>query len=183
MFDARPFFTALAELRREDEGIRAHLSVNFVGHQAREVRRRHRGARARRDACATSATSPTQTCLRYLAESDVLFLCQIPVHESASTKLSGKLFEYLYMRKPILALTLPGLTAEILARVGLGTVVAPRRRRPASSGRCATSTARGTGATGGRRRTRRTSPRSTATRQAERLAALADRVVAARAGR
>jgi hypothetical protein len=39
--------------------------------------------------------------------------------------LSGKLFEYLYMRKPILALTLPGLTSEILARSGLGVTVEP----------------------------------------------------------
>src|SRR5262249_41118579 len=62
------------------------------------------------------------------AESDVLFLCQIPVYESASSKLSGKLFEYLYMRKPILALTLPGLTTEILARSGLGVVVDPGDR-------------------------------------------------------
>src|SRR5262249_20131074 len=71
---------------------------------------------------------PHQVSVRYLAESNVLFLCQIPVYESASTKLSGKLFEYLYMRKPILALTLPGLTSEILARSGLGVVVDPGDR-------------------------------------------------------
>ena len=71
---------------------------------------------------------PHATSLQYLAESDVLFLCQIPVYESASTKLSGKLFEYLYMRKPILALTLPGLTTDILSRSGLGIVVAPDDR-------------------------------------------------------
>jgi hypothetical protein len=71
---------------------------------------------------------PHATSLQYLSESDVLFLCQIPVYESASSKLSGKLFEYLYMRKPILALTLPGLTTEILSRSGLGTVVHPDDR-------------------------------------------------------
>jgi hypothetical protein len=68
---------------------------------------------------------PHQTSLRYLAEIEVLFLCQIPVYESATTKLSGKLFEYLYMRKPILALTLPGLTTDILSRSGLGLAVDP----------------------------------------------------------
>jgi hypothetical protein len=66
--------------------------------------------------------------LRYLAESNALFLCQIPVYESAASKLSGKLFEYLYMRKPILALTIPGLTADILSRSGLGLVVDPNDR-------------------------------------------------------
>jgi hypothetical protein len=32
------------------------------------------------------------------------------------------------MRKPILALTIPGLTADILSRSGLGTVVDPNDR-------------------------------------------------------
>jgi glycosyltransferase involved in cell wall biosynthesis len=124
MFDAEPFFTAIRDLVHEDGGLRAHLRINFVGtkrgkyddfidHHRLETNVRYIGY------------VPHQTSLRYLAESDVLFLCQIPVYESATTKLSGKLFEYLYMRKPILALTLPGLTTDILSRSGLGVAVDP----------------------------------------------------------
>jgi glycosyltransferase involved in cell wall biosynthesis len=124
MFDAMPFFTALRELRQSDEGIRAHLRVNFIG-----TKRGKYDAFIRENGLAETVRYvgyvPHQTCLRYLAESDALFLCQIPVHESASTKLSGKLFEYLYMRKPILALTIPGLTSEILERSRLGRSVDP----------------------------------------------------------
>ena len=124
MFDAVPFLTAVRDLLHEDEALRAHLRINFVGtkrgkyddfidHHRLETNVRYIGY------------VPHQTSLTYLAESDVLFLCQIPVYESATTKLSGKLFEYLYMRKPILALTLPGLTTDILSRSGLGVAVDP----------------------------------------------------------
>jgi hypothetical protein len=124
MFDAVPFLTAVRDLLDEDEAFRARLRINFVGakrgkyddfinHHRLETNVRYIGY------------VPHQTSLTYLAESDVLFLCQIPVYESATTKLSGKLFEYLYMRKPILALTLPGLTTDILSRSGLGVAVDP----------------------------------------------------------
>lgn len=124
MFDAIPFFRALRELLDEDEEMRSRLKVNFIGTKRGKyddyIKRNQLDTHVRYIAYVPHATS-----LQYLAESDVLFLCQIPVYESASTKLSGKLFEYLYMRKPILALTLPGLTSEILSRSGLGIVVDP----------------------------------------------------------
>jgi glycosyltransferase involved in cell wall biosynthesis len=127
MFDAIPFFSAVKDLVDESEEVRAHLRVNFVG------TKRGKYDDFIRDHALDGTVRyigyvPHQTSLRYLAESDALFLCQIPVYESATTKLSGKLFEYLYMRKPILALTIPGLTTEILSRSGLGTVVDPGDR-------------------------------------------------------
>ena len=127
MFDARPFFRTLRELLDEDAEIRSRLRVNFIGTKRGKyddyLRQHDLGGHVR-----YVGYVPHATCLQYLAESDALFLCQIPVYESASTKLSGKLFEYLYMRKPILALTLPGLTADILAQSGLGMVVDPNDR-------------------------------------------------------
>ena len=127
MFDAVPFLTAVRDLVEEDEGMRAALRINFVGTKRGKydnfIQQNQLDANVR-----YIGYVPHQTSLRYLAESDVLFLCQIPVYESATTKLSGKLFEYLYMRKPILALTLPGLTTDILSRSGLGVAVDPNDR-------------------------------------------------------
>jgi glycosyltransferase involved in cell wall biosynthesis len=127
MFDAVPLLSTVKELADEDEGIRARLRVNFVGAKRGKyddfIRENHLETNVR-----YIGYVPHQTSLRYLAESNVLFLCQIPVYESATTKLSGKLFEYLYMRKPILALTLPGLTSAILSRSGLGIAVDPNDR-------------------------------------------------------
>ncbi|MFM8410944.1 MAG: glycosyltransferase, partial [Alphaproteobacteria bacterium] len=37
----------------------------------------------------------------------------------------GKMCEYLYTRKPVLALTIPGVTSRILERAGVGTTVDP----------------------------------------------------------
>jgi glycosyltransferase involved in cell wall biosynthesis len=127
MFDARPFFTAVRELLDEDPAARARIRINFIG------TRRGKYDQFIRDSGLEPNVRyigyvPHQVCLAYLRESTALFLCQIPVYESAATKLSGKLFEYLYLRKPILALTIPGLTADILARSGLGTVVDPTDR-------------------------------------------------------
>jgi hypothetical protein len=181
MFDAMPFFAALDELRREDEGVRAHLAVNFIGTK----RGKYDGVireRGLEEAVRYVGYVPHQTCLRYLAESDALFLCQIPVYESASTKLSGKLFEYLYMRKPILALTLPGLTTEILARSGLGTAVAPDDTAGIKRALLDLYRAwyRGYGRPGANEEYIGSFDRA---RQVERLAALADRLAATSAGR
>ena len=124
LFDAVPFLTAVRELLDEDDALRARLRINFVGTKRGKyddfIDRHRLDTNVR-----YIGYVPHQTSLRYLAESDVLFLCQIPVYESATTKLSGKLFEYLYMRKPILALTIPGLTTDILSRSGLGVAVDP----------------------------------------------------------
>jgi glycosyltransferase involved in cell wall biosynthesis len=181
MFDAIPFFTALDELRREDEGVRAHLAVNFIG-----TKRGKYDAFIQEHGLGETVSYigyvPHQTCLRYLAESDALFLCQIPVYESATTKLSGKLFEYLYMRKPILALTLPGLTTDILARSGLGTAVSPDDIAGIKQALLELYRAwyQGYGRPVADESYIGTFDR---VRQAERLAALADRVTAGRAGR
>ncbi len=127
MFDATSLFSAIKDLVDENAEMRARLRVNFVGAKRGKYDDVIRDYRIE-DTVRYIGYVPHQTSLRYLAESDVLFLCQIPVYESATTKLSGKLFEYLYMRKPILALTLPGLTSDILSRSGLGTTVDPGDR-------------------------------------------------------
>jgi glycosyltransferase involved in cell wall biosynthesis len=124
MFDATPFFQAIKEFVAENADAGAHLRVNFVGTK-----------RGKYDHFIVQHNLqphinyigyvPHADSVQYLADSDALFLCQIPEYESASVKLPGKLFEYLYLRKPVLALTLPGVTTEILERAGLGVVVNP----------------------------------------------------------
>jgi glycosyltransferase involved in cell wall biosynthesis len=127
LFDALPFLSAVRELMDEDEGFRGRLRVNLVG-----AKRGKYDAFISQNNLAETVRYipyvPHATCLRYLAESDALFLCQVPVQESAGTKLQAKLFEYLFMRKPILALTLPGETSEVAGRSGLGVTVDPTDR-------------------------------------------------------
>jgi glycosyltransferase involved in cell wall biosynthesis len=68
---------------------------------------------------------PHTQSLRYLHQSDVLLMCAITQPSGQGEKFPAKGFEYLYLRKPVLCLSAPGVTTELLARSGLGTVVDP----------------------------------------------------------
>jgi glycosyltransferase involved in cell wall biosynthesis len=125
LFDATPFFRALHALVREDPEIHHRLIVHFVGTNL-----------TRYSSLITSLGLdsivrvhpyvPHSESVRFLQQSDALFLCQIPDPISAGSKLSGKLFEYMAAQKPILALTLAdSLTADLLQHFGPGLVVQP----------------------------------------------------------
>ena len=59
--------------------------------------------------------------LRRLASSHALLLIQPDTH----LQVPGKLFEYMYLRRPILALTGPGATADLVREHALGIVAEP----------------------------------------------------------
>ncbi len=124
MFDAGPFFRAVHSLLATEEDARTHFRVNLVGTKRGKYDTLLHDLQLN-DVVKYVAYVPHADSVQYLADSDVLFLCQIPEYESAVVKIPGKLFEYLYLRKPVLALTLPGVTTAILDRVGLGVVVHP----------------------------------------------------------
>ena len=124
MFDAAPFFEAVKSLLEESTEIRSRLRVYFIGTKRGKYDSYIEHNNLTRHITYVNYV-PHAEGVQYLAESDVLFFCQIPEYGSASVKLPGKLFEYLYMRKPILALTIPGVTTELLERAGLGVVVSP----------------------------------------------------------
>ena len=124
MFDATPFLQAVKELIAENALARTSLRVNFVG-----TKRGKYDAYIQEHGLGTHINYigyvPHSESVQYLADSDALFLCQIPEYESAGVKLPGKLFEYLYLRKPVLALTMPGVTTGILEHSGLGVIAHP----------------------------------------------------------
>jgi glycosyltransferase involved in cell wall biosynthesis len=64
---------------------------------------------------------PHAESLTYLRRSHVLILLQ----PDAPLQVPGKLFEYIYLQKPILALAGAGSTADLVQQHGLGKVVAP----------------------------------------------------------
>jgi glycosyltransferase involved in cell wall biosynthesis len=124
MFDAAPFFRAVHDFLAEEPEARRHFRVNFVGTKRGKYDQTIQELQLDTVVNYVGYT-PHSDSVQYLADSDALFLCQIPEYGSAVVKLPGKLFEYLYMRKPVLALTLPGVTTSILDRTGLGVVVHP----------------------------------------------------------
>jgi glycosyltransferase involved in cell wall biosynthesis len=124
MFDARPLLRAIAEMVAESPDVARDLRVTLVG-----------AKRGKYDAdlAALGLTERVRypgwvahgRSLQYLRESDVLLMCQLTQAGGGSEKLSGKSFEYLYLQKPILCLTVPGVTADLMIESGLGTVVDP----------------------------------------------------------
>ncbi len=60
--------------------------------------------------------------LAYLVRSHLL----VVVQPDTELQIPGKLFEYLYLGRPILALTGRGATADTVTRYHLGDVVGPR---------------------------------------------------------
>jgi glycosyltransferase involved in cell wall biosynthesis len=67
---------------------------------------------------------PHREALRRAAEADVLLLV-LPPGEVARPIVTGKLFEYLALRRPILALAPDGAAADIVREAGGGFVVDP----------------------------------------------------------
>jgi glycosyltransferase involved in cell wall biosynthesis len=64
---------------------------------------------------------PHAESIKYLQRSHVLLLLQ----PDAPLQVPGKLFEYVYLQKPILALAGEGATADLVQQHALGKVVAP----------------------------------------------------------
>jgi glycosyltransferase involved in cell wall biosynthesis len=124
MFDARPLFRALAGAMAAEPRLAEDLHVNLIGARKgkydADIRELGLTGRVRYIGWVPHAQS-----LRYLGQSDVLLMCQLPHEGGGGEKLSVKFFEYLYLRKPILCLSVPGLTADLLGESGLGTVVHP----------------------------------------------------------
>ena len=125
MFDLGPFLKAVSQLLDADPDARQILRINFLGTK----RQPHYDSAIEDygigDVVRFHAYMPHERVVQLVAESDALMLCQIPAKESGGVKLPGKMFEYLYTRKPILALTIPGVTTSILDRAGVGRVVNP----------------------------------------------------------
>lgn len=118
--DPRPLLRGIAMLR--DRGvIRAgELLVNLTGHIDEQFRAEDVVRQLELDEFVSLNPPVThaESC-QALARSHVLLVIQPDTH----LQVPGKLFEYVFFQRPILALTGPGATADLVRRYGLGLVV------------------------------------------------------------
>lgn len=124
MFDRRPFYRAIAAVCVSRPEIARDLRVTLVGAKAEPYRDELRSL-GLEERVRFPGWVPHSESLRYLREADALVMCQLPHAGGGGEKLSGKSFEYLNMRKPILCLTVPGITADLLRESRLGVLVDP----------------------------------------------------------
>ena len=125
MFDLLPFFEAVRRVVEAEPRDRAQLRIDFVGTKRQPRYDAWIAEHELGDVIRFHAYVPHADSVQYLADSQVLMLCMTPVKEYGAVKILGKMCEYLYTRKPVLALTIPGVTSRILESAGVGVTVDP----------------------------------------------------------
>jgi glycosyltransferase involved in cell wall biosynthesis len=119
--DPGHFFDALGSLLATGRVKPDEIELRFVGGIAPELHRSFRYAEALQHVLQIIPPVSHREALAFQAESDVLLILQ----PGTSVSIPGKIFEYIAMRKRILALTPAGATADVVRQHDLGFVVDP----------------------------------------------------------
>jgi glycosyltransferase involved in cell wall biosynthesis len=119
--DPGHFFDALGKLLATGQIKPKEFSLRFVGGIAPELYQSFQYAEALQHVLQVIPPVSHREALAYQAESDVLLILQ----PGTSVSVPGKIFEYVAMRKKILALTPAGATADVVRNHDLGIVVDP----------------------------------------------------------
>jgi glycosyltransferase involved in cell wall biosynthesis len=128
MFDLMPLFTAVDELVQSDPKARAVLRLNFVGTKRQPRYDAFIEQRGLADTIRFYGYVPHGDALQYVGESQVSMIAMAERMDSTGVKMAAKMFEYIYLRKPVLALIIPGMTTRLLEQTGLGINVSPDDR-------------------------------------------------------
>lgn len=115
------FFAACERLLAQGKIAPHELELRFVGGIAPELYRTFECSAALRQTIQVIPQVSHREALGYQMQSDVLFILQ----PGTSVSVPGKIFEYIGMRKRILALTPAGATADVVRENNLGPVLAP----------------------------------------------------------
>lgn len=115
------FFQACENLLRQGKISPQELEIRFIGVIAPELYRSFAGGEELKRVITVLPQVSHREALAHQMESDVLLILQ----PGTSVSVPGKIFEYIGMRKRILALTPPGATADVVRENNLGPVLAP----------------------------------------------------------
>ncbi|MGH7596314.1 MAG: glycosyltransferase family 4 protein [bacterium] len=119
--DPGHFFDALGRLLATGQINPEEIRLRFVGGIAPELYQSFQYAEALQHVLQVIPPVSHREALVYQAESDALLILQ----PGTSVSVPGKIFEYIAMRKKILALTPAGATADVVRNHDLGIVVDP----------------------------------------------------------
>ncbi len=121
MRDPGNFFRAVDAVI--DAGIIAknEIEVNFIGIIAREIYKSFSNLSHLEDVVKVYPPVSHDEALRFQSQADVLLALQ----PGTNLSIPGKIFEYIALKKYILAVTIPGATADLVCNYHLGSVVDP----------------------------------------------------------
>ena len=122
-----PLITALAEACRSGEIPRERIRLELIGalRPGRDRERRLVHEAGLEGVVSVLPSVPHSECLRCLAQADALLLVQT----DAPLCIPGKVFEYIAIGKPILALTGEGATRDLVETESLGVCLDPAAPR------------------------------------------------------
>jgi len=115
------FFTACEHLISKHGVSPAELELRFIGTVAPELYSSFECGEALRQVIQVLPPVSHQEALHYQLESDVLLILQ----PGTSMSVPGKIYEYIGMRKTILAITPQGATADVVRHNNLGLIADP----------------------------------------------------------
>jgi glycosyltransferase involved in cell wall biosynthesis len=126
LLTAKPFLTALKELVEEKKGFKERMEAVFVGNCGKETPQLVRQLGLEENVRFVGYL-PHRKSLEFMVNSQALLLLITIEGSKGERILTGKLFEYLASRKPIIALVPEnGLAAKVIKSLNAGTVVSPR---------------------------------------------------------
>jgi glycosyltransferase involved in cell wall biosynthesis len=127
LLTAKPFLIALKELIEEKKEFREKLEVVFVGNYGKETPLLVRKFGLEENVRFIEYV-PHRKSLEFMVNSQALLLLITIEGSKGEGILTGKLFEYLASRKPIIAIAPEnGLAANIIKSLNAGTVISPRK--------------------------------------------------------
>ncbi len=126
LLTAKPFLTALKALVEEKKGFKEKAEAVFVGNCGKETSRLVRELGLEENVRFVGYV-PHRKGLEFMVNAQALLLLITLEGSKGERILTGKLFEYLASRKPIIALVPEnGLAANVIKSLKAGTVVSPR---------------------------------------------------------
>jgi glycosyltransferase involved in cell wall biosynthesis len=126
LLTAKPFLTSLKELEEEKKGFKEKVEAVFVGNCGKETPQLVRELGLEENVRFVGYV-PHRKSLEFMVNAQALLLLITIEGSTGERILTGKLFEYLASRKPIIALVPEkGLAANVIKSLNAGTVVSPR---------------------------------------------------------
>ena len=127
LLTAKPFLIALKELVKEKKEFREKVEAVFVGNYGRETPHLVRKFGLEENVRFIEYV-PHRKGLEFMVNSQALLLLITVENSKGEGILTGKLFEYLASRRPIIAIAPEnGLAANIIKSLNAGTVISPRK--------------------------------------------------------
>lgn len=125
LLTAKPFLSAMKELIEENSELKEKMEAMFVGNYGKETPLLVKEFGLEENVKLVNYV-PHKECLELMINSQALLLLITIESPGGEGILTGKLFEYLACRKPIIAIVPPnGLAAKIIKSLGAGAVIPP----------------------------------------------------------